>query len=176
MNRCENDRICALACHRSGRTSGNLRIYTFTSWKKEYRIGWAHSSARRGQCCPSCHGRSHGMCLTRNLCTKNFSNNLWSILMLTFHSDWNSLKLMPPSLSVSNMAIIMRQVSGLKGRQVPFESARWSSSALIRPERSRSTAYRENAWNAWKMWICSPYLEILQQFWIVRLLWRCVHI
>ena len=54
--------------------------------------------------------------------------------MLTFHSDWNSLKLMPPSLSVSNMAIIMRQVSGLKGRQVPFESARWSSSALIRPE------------------------------------------
>lgn len=45
-------------------------------------------------------------------------------------------------LSLSNMPIISRHVSALKGDQFPFMRACWSSAAVILPEWSVSTACR----------------------------------
>uniref|UniRef100_A0A0E9XMM7 Uncharacterized protein n=1 Tax=Anguilla anguilla TaxID=7936 RepID=A0A0E9XMM7_ANGAN len=43
--------------------------------------------------------------------------------VMYFQTPANSLKFTPPLLSLSNMDMIDRTVTGLKGVQVPFDSA-----------------------------------------------------
>lgn len=163
--------------------------------KSVYRIVSTHWPIRRGRCFRCCRGRKCEKCASNRWCTEaaggggiingcrnstkghSTFNSLFLRFSLVFQfqktksftsqSAPNSWKLMPPSLFESNIEIIIRHVSGLKGFHVPLDSACWSSSALIWPDRSRSTD--------WKIsWMSGEEVTILGRivFWETLKFWN----